>query len=364
MRIDTLRLRNFRGFEEETFQLNPRFTVFIGDNAKGKTSILEALSIAAGSFLLGIDEVGTKGIQPNDIRIRTIDGQPKPQKPVKIEATWNVTAIDEKDYSAMVQQGQMIWKREVLTKNTTAKDATQLKLLAKGLLEKSRKEGEVIFPVIAYYGTGRLWAVHEKLKYQKQKEGVVAAYINALSSKSSPKEFLQWYKTEEDHITKFDDLFGVAHLKVFKKIITDFIPEGRWQDIAFDHKADDLVGFFTNDHGVKERLSFSQLSDGFRNIIGLVADIAYRCIQLNPRLGSNVFAESPGIVLIDELDLHLHPNWQRHIVNDLKNSFPKIQFVVTTHSPFIVQSLESSELINLDGTVEESAPKDMSIDLV
>jgi predicted ATP-binding protein involved in virulence len=80
----------------------------------------------------------------------------------------------------------------------------------------------------------------------------------------------------------------------------------------------------------------------------MVADIAYRCIKLNPHLGKNAVKETPGFVLIDEIDLHLHPNWQRRIVNDLKNTFPLIQFVATTHSPFIVQSVEQSELINLD----------------
>jgi AAA15 family ATPase/GTPase len=70
--------------------------------------------------------------------------------------------------------------------------------------------------------------------------------------------------------------------------------------------------------------------------------------------------DTPGVVLIDELDLHLHPKWQRHVVTDLKRVFPQIQFVATTHSPFIVQSLASDELINLDRVVE-SSPNEMSI---
>lgn len=80
----------------------------------------------------------------------------------------------------------------------------------------------------------------------------------------------------------------------------------------------------------------------------MVADIAYRCIKLNPHLGDDAVSLTPGLVLIDELDLHLHPNWQKRIVSDLKTVFKNIQFVATTHSPFIVQSLKSDELINLD----------------
>lgn len=90
------------------------------------------------------------------------------------------------------------------------------------------------------------------------------------------------------------------------------------------------------------------MSDGYRNMIGMIADIAYRCIKLNPHLGVNALKETNGLVLIDELDLHLHPSWQKAIVKELTTSFPKIQFVATTHSPFIVQSLAKDQIINLE----------------
>ena len=96
---------------------------------------------------------------------------------------------------------------------------------------------------------------------------------------------------------------------------------------------------------------------------GLVAEIAYRCVILNSHLGEDAVKQSKGIVLIDELDMHLHPNWQRHVVNDLKTAFPNIQFVATTHSPFIVQSLNSNELINLDA-VSDVSPKELTVEEV
>ena len=80
----------------------------------------------------------------------------------------------------------------------------------------------------------------------------------------------------------------------------------------------------------------------------MVAELAYRCIVLNGSKQEKAIIDTNGVVMIDELDLHLHPNWQRHVVSDLKNAFPNIQFVATTHSPFIVQSLAKDELINLD----------------
>lgn len=95
-------------------------------------------------------------------------------------------------------------------------------------------------------------------------------------------------------------------------------------------------------------LPLSYHSDGIHYFTAMIAEIAYRCVVLNGYKRENAIKETNGIIMIDEIDLHLHPRWQRHVVSDLKKAFPKIQFVVTTHSPFIVQSIESNELINLD----------------
>ena len=90
------------------------------------------------------------------------------------------------------------------------------------------------------------------------------------------------------------------------------------------------------------------LSDGQRTISAMIGDLAMRCVQLNPHLGAEAAQKSSGIVLIDEIDLHLHPSWQRRIVADLKTNFPGIQFFATTHSPFIVQSIKGEYLIDLN----------------
>jgi predicted ATP-binding protein involved in virulence len=90
------------------------------------------------------------------------------------------------------------------------------------------------------------------------------------------------------------------------------------------------------------------MSAGFKAMINIVAEIAYRCIELNGFLGENAVKQTPGIVMIDELDLYLHPHWQQHVLADLQEAFPKFQFIVTTHSPFIVQSVDINNIIVLD----------------
>jgi predicted ATP-binding protein involved in virulence len=86
-------------------------------------------------------------------------------------------------------------------------------------------------------------------------------------------------------------------------------------------------------------------------MLATAADIAHRASTLNPHLGAQAARETPGLVLIDEVDLHLHPRWQRRVVGDLLKAFPLVQFVATTHSPFIIQSLPNEvgvQLVNLD----------------
>lgn len=96
------------------------------------------------------------------------------------------------------------------------------------------------------------------------------------------------------------------------------------------------------------------MSDGLRAMLNMVAEMAFRCAMINGYLGKEAIRKTPGIVLIDELDMHLHPNWQRRVVQDLKKAFPEIQFIVTTHSPYIIQSLQRNELIMLDEEIQLS----------
>jgi predicted ATP-binding protein involved in virulence len=109
---------------------------------------------------------------------------------------------------------------------------------------------------------------------------------------------------------------------------------------------------------------FDLLSDGERSILGLVADIARRAAILNPQFAEKAALETDGVVLIDEIDQHLHPRWQRKIVGDLRRTFPNVQFIATTHSPFIIQSLRPGELIRLDGDVSDDAQAGSIEDIV
>ncbi|MBS4050842.1 MAG: AAA family ATPase [Methylomonas sp.] len=129
-------------------------------------------------------------------------------------------------------------------------------------------------------------------------------------------------------------------MEAVREALVSMIPNAKraWWDLDWDELRIETL--------IQEQLQtipFHLLSDGYRNMIGMVADIAYRMATLNPQLEADVIKQTEGIVLIDEIDLHLHPKWQREVVGRLLKTFPKVQFVASSHSPFIIQSLYGRE---------------------
>ncbi len=373
MRLTKLHIKNFRGIEDLEVNLIDRFTVIVGENGAGKTSILDAvanlISVIGGSFQMPVDnpdgaEVKLfRAFHKNDIRVKIHPDYKRNILPLEIKA------------HAIIEDKAVEWTRMYIKRGGTIRDTQKGEALIVGqetidnnhiipgdiqkFSQKYYDSGEnTQLPLLAYYGTGRLWLNGEKTEY-KQRGYRIDGYHNALNPKISNKTFLSWYKTYEDEILKFkkDD----SLLRAFKKAITTCVEE--WSDIGFSFLDDDLKGLLTPENGEPYWMLFGMLSDGYRNLIGMVADMAYRCITLNPQLKENAIIEAEGVVLIDEVGLHLHPKWQRKVVDDLKRAFPKIQFIATTHSPFVVQSLTSSELFNLD-RISDVNPSDLTVEEV
>ncbi|MEY4905685.1 MAG: hypothetical protein RLZZ292_3500 [Bacteroidota bacterium] len=348
MRINQLHIKNFKGFEDKFFEFPEQVTVLIGDNATGKSSILDALAVAAGTYLLGIESfpaVQIRSIKKEEIRsIYYEDGNEEKQGIVEIEAT------------GILDGEKITWKRTLESEKgkTTTKSAQKLIKKVKAL-EVKHNEGKFNRPIIAYYGTGRLWAEHN----QKQNSfSNNFGYIDCLTSKSSVKEFIAFYQLIDKQIGR-DNSGNSILTKICENSILAMIEGG--VSMHYSHHRQDIIFTIKNKTtGNIETKPFKQLSDGYRSMISLVADIAFRSWAVNSRWGTT--KEYEGIVLIDEIDLHLHPNWQRHVISDLKRVFPKIQFIITTHSPFIVQELNSSELINLEGGEPGSDPWRKSIE--
>ena len=118
-------------------------------------------------------------------------------------------------------------------------------------------------------------------------------------------------------------------------------------DVQFNLDTHELDILYRDGNSDRERYPMKELSDGYKNTLSMVADIAYRMAVLNPWLLDDVLKETTGIVLIDEIDLHLHPQWQQRIIGDLRTIFPKVQFIVSTHAPLVINSVKKENLLIL-----------------
>jgi predicted ATP-binding protein involved in virulence len=242
----------------------------------------------------------------------------------------------------------MSWTREIKTDggSTTREGAKKILQYARELQQiirvQEQERERIILPVISYYSTGRLWVQHREIKNLKTlpPDSRFLGYKNCLTKSNEMKKIMLWFKKWE--LASLQQGRPLGTLSGVKEAIKNCMED--WQDVKYDVVQNKLVA--TAQDG--RTLPFNMLSDGVKNMIGMVADIAYRCVILNPQFDGEAARLTPGIVLIDEIDLHLHPKWQHRVVEDLKRTFPKIQFFATTHSPFIIQSLRDNELINLD----------------
>jgi len=130
------------------------------------------------------------------------------------------------------------------------------------------------------------------------------------------------------------------------------------KSLYYDGRYKDLV-VLLDEHGPQ---LFKNLSDGQRIMVSLVGDLASRAAILNPHLANAALRDTPGVVTVDELDLHLHPKWQRRVIRDLKTTFPSIQFIATTHSPQLVGEAQPDEITLLDGGETTTPPRSFGID--
>ncbi len=338
MIIDKIKLKNFRNISDEVeYNFNDQFTVIIGINGKGKSTILHSLRIACGAFFLSIPEVKKRHITPDEIHLAYKEKQLVQVKPVKVEA-----------YGSFAEGQSICWKRQILEESNTTtsseKEVGNIRKIGKDKYEKIVKEGndKIPLPIIAFFGTSRAHGAGRNRTSRIGRQIFKEGYQDWYEMKSSTFRYEDWLssyeilrKNEKEYPNTMD-----AFLEAIKKanpyIVELEVVSGQlWVKVDIGGDVSDL-------------LPIEFHSDGIRFFTEMVAEIAYRCIILNGYLDRDAVGQSAGVVMIDEIDLHLHPSWQRHVIKDLKLAFPKIQFVSTTHSPFIVQSLSSKELINLD----------------
>lgn len=360
MHLSHLRLENFRCFESFQLDFDPRLTVLVAENGRGKTTLLDAIRIMVWPFVGGFDLARTpyndphNAISVDDVRlVRLRSGDMSRQLPVSLELNVNLETLGEITCRRY---------RTSETRSTKTKDegsTAQLKEHARSLQEQIRRPDAppLVLPLFGYYGTGRLWSEKRLTEALRRKDDSqeasfyirTFAYQNCLDPASSYKHFREWFSWAFQSYRELQirQLESGAHepeldaacdrVRVVQAAIDAVLHETTgWHTLEYSVSYEKSLVLRHDDHGI---LEVDQLSDGIRSVLAMVGDIAYRCIKLNPHLGQDAARETSGIVMIDEVDMHLHPRWQQRILTQLVEAFPRIQFVVTTHSPQVLTTV-------------------------
>ena len=353
--LKNIELLNFRKFDNSIYELNPRMNVFIGKNASGKTTVLEAATVILGAYLTAFKEYVPsrfgQNISDNDVLRKSL----KPVKNVAITAS-------VKQFPCTVSSRIMWDSEEMKCTRSLEKEGGRTKFVGKNFMrefvadwEKAIKAADgsdenQIYPLVLYLSSARLWNENRTGEIEKI-PGRTDAYQRCLDQKRSSQSAFEYIKLLGGLASEENDGLPLPAYEVIMDAVKYSLQEelSPGQQVLYSSRYGEIA--VKNSDGTV--IDFSALSDGYRNVIKIVTDIATKMCILNPYLGKDTLKKTPGVVVIDELDLSLHPTWQRRIVRILKELFPKVQFICATHSPFIIQSLEPGELIALDTILDE-----------
>lgn len=338
MRITQATIKNFKGIVDLVLPLDPQLNILVGDNGSGKTAILEALTVGVGTLFVGMKDVRSAGFRDSDVRYT-------PEQEYAFPVTVGI--------KAELRGGEIEGERHKNSQSggTTWKEAYQIVDHGKRLdhLLRSSEDIPVDLPLISYFATSRLFVEAGKVRKRKiegakkQLGSRYRGYVNSLEAKSNWKHFLAWFEAKE--LSSLQKRSPDIAFERVRSAIAQNLPGCERVFYDFDPDTNRGLTVELQDGRV---LPFDYLSDGMRSFIAMIADIAHRCVLLNPHYGPQVLELTEGIVLIDELDLHLHPSWQKEVINSLRESFPRIQFIISTHSPFLIQEAGDEQLIILD----------------
>ncbi|MCP3944508.1 MAG: AAA family ATPase [Desulfobacteraceae bacterium] len=329
MIIKKISLSNYRGARSLDLELNKTMNVFMGVNGAGKSTILDASAIMLSWFVSRLKHSGTSGrpITENDIT--------------------NGTSTSSIELDCIDNGQRVAWKlvrrRKSYMKIKEKSDFSALNNHTKQMQSMIEERQENLnLPLCAYYPVNRSVLDIPLRIRKKHKFNLFASYDDALTSGANFRTFFEWFREREDlenenrkyknALFKPDDFqFPDTQLETVRRALDEFLPEFNNLTVRRNPLRMEI-----NKKG--KTLSVAQLSDGEKCLIAIVGDLARRLAIANPKRKNPL--EGRGIVIIDEIDLHLHPKWQRRIISTLGNVFINIQFIVSTHSPHVITHVQ------------------------
>lgn len=368
LRLDVVELKNVRAFAALQMELHRDLTILVADNGGGKSTLLDALASGLEPIIKAFWEKSVRPLGGELVRAEVDEsGRQSHALPASLSL------------AGLIDGERCRWFRErrSMSSNARAKgDVDPATKIARGLMERlttfagGDRDMAPQLPLVAYYGTGRLW---DQARLTRERRSVsddpmkrTSGYLDALAPSSSFKTFVSWYEQLALEARSSTGRFARLPARpeqllaaVQKAAETVLAPSG-WSRLDWDFDEEVLMVAHTSGR----RLPVSFLSDGVRTMLALVADVAHRCARLNPQFGEQAAERTPGIILIDEVDMHLHPSWQQQCVRLLQRAFPHLQLVLTTHSPQVLSTVaaESIRILSVgeDGIGAVTEPREQT----
>lgn len=328
MYLENIELEDFRAIDYAKLNLKGKSTIIFGNNGTGKSSILRSINLLYANIINGI--VNRKELKQNcTIQLEDIQYG---RKETKISALINL-------------EGENIEYDRKMVRNTgkRSQSTTSLKQITDIFHKKyitDEEQGNIA--IFANYGTNRL-VLDIPLRIRTHHTfDIYSSFEKAIENKIDFRTFFEWYRNQEDYenehkIESGDLSYRDRALNAVRTAIMSMLDDCSNLRVARKPRLEMKI-----DKG-DISLNVSQMSDGEKCTMALLGDLARRLTLANPMLEDPLLGE--GIVLIDEIELHMHPSWQRKILGVLKNTFPNLQFIITTHSPIILS--EANDDYNL-----------------
>lgn len=361
MRIKELFFSNLRLFGDTKqcveFSKEKNVSILLGDNGSGKTSLLHGMTVLLSQFFEPFPSIPVKSFVDEDVHMVS---SKRRADYLHVGLRLHVPELQEDGFPREIEINQ--YKKG--NKSCPSSDFAQVKEYAKEKKEAIDNEQQVLLPILAYYGTER-----GQIKAPESRKGFNsvfprwAAYEKSLEPATNFKRFFEWFERNEsaelrEQKQRRDYDYTLQVLNTVRRALSKMDvnlrnPRVEYAPLRF------VMDDYSKDENHPTEIRIERMSDGYRIMIALIADIAARMAEANPSFeesGLEDALDTPGIVLIDEIDLHLHPMWQRKVIEQLTTIFPKVQFVVSTHSPNVVLgAMDIAQVIKLEqGDVDDS----------
>lgn len=328
MKVKRLKMKSFRGISDLTLEFDTdEPTVFIGINGVGKSSILECLAILLSWLTKRIQTPNSSGRSFNEDDIKK-----------GCKETHNEITISINDW-------EVVWSLTKVRKGRsqdTSSNLGDLKRVVDRIHRQLDATSSAALPLAVYYPTNRaVLDIPLKIRTKHSFEQITAYDEVLTGGRIDFRRFFEWFRDREDLENELrlnnSDRYRDGQLEAVRYAIANLL-EG-WSNLRVRRSP---LRMIVDKQG--DELIVNQLSDGEKCLLALAGDLARRLAIANPDRNYNPL-EGSGVVLIDEIELHLHPKWQRAIIPNLKKTFPNCQFIITTHSPQVISDLKWVHLL-------------------